>query len=53
MNNEEIQELMSKLQEHGLKPEDIAKIKSLAEEKEQEKGKKKKKGLFGFLRKNK
>ena len=36
-----------------LKPEDIAKIKSLAEEKEQEKGKKKKKGLFGFLRKNK
>jgi len=24
MNNEEIQELMSKLQEHGLKPEDIA-----------------------------
>lgn len=36
-----------------LKPEDIAKIKNLAEEKEQEKNKKKKKGLFGFLKKNK
>ena len=36
-----------------LKPEDIAKIKVMADEKEQEKNKKKKKGLFGFLRKNK
>lgn len=36
-----------------LKPEDIAKIKCLADEKEQEKAKKKKKGLFSFLKKNK
>ena len=36
-----------------LKPEDIARIKTITEQKEEEKNKKKKKGLFGFLRKNK
>jgi len=36
-----------------LKPEDIAKIKTMSEQKELEKEKKKKKGLFGFFKKNK
>ena len=36
-----------------LKPEDIAKIKVMANEKEKEMNKKKKKGLFGFFKKNK
>lgn len=36
-----------------LKPEDIAKIKTMSDEKEKEKNKKTKKGLFGFFKKNK
>jgi len=36
-----------------LKPEDIAKIKEMSNEKEKEKEKKKKKGFFSFLKKNK